>query len=116
MLERLRWFFVPFEYIDALMQYDPYSQRQIRKALFPLHISMASNVAQRAQGRERWLVLPYHPLWRLARLDATAQSFLDGFWKDALMEAFGAELPFDKIRISWRLASPHFVKLVRDDV
>ena len=63
------------------------------------------NVKRHKVDTERFLVLPFHPLWQLARLPSIVASFSqEPQHRRLLQEAFASESPFP-VTVSWKLQS-----------
>ena len=67
----------------------------------PYHETL--NVRRRKIETERFLVLPFHPLWQVANLSSVVSSFCrEPHHRRLLQEAFASEGPFP-VTVSWKL-------------
>lgn len=58
----------------------------------------------KSDRRDSWLVLPYHPIWKDARMSSVIRDFFSpGLWHSIFCTAFGFD-PKISCRISWRNA------------
>ena len=90
--------------LQTLRLYNPYLDSGVRRCL------QASGIVAAKQERPStaWMVLPFHWLWSMAGLNDVLRDMSNSVLHQQLTAAFG-RLPFERVRISWKLSGLKFV-------
>jgi hypothetical protein len=87
MITRFREHFVPTFLINALLNFDPKSKPCVRR-------DTTSDM------RKLWLVFPFHPVWKAARIQAAVNEFTRSEESRNLLQPLSLELA--SIGVAWR--------------